>query len=217
MRSLSLSIGFLGLFGLFACSASDADSAENASALGAAQTVRLGHIATELLGASANVTSLTKEMTDANPIQNDVFQAGSYASSPELVTAFHADNTIAYDMMFRLDGSAPGARKGFGWAEHYEARYESLSCSAVPLAQAEATFTQFEGYQIHQGDDQIAASKRALIARDAKKLIASFADQASATAELYNCHWDNNDDSASDALVIIDESRVDVVMAFKGG
>lgn len=36
-------------------------------------------------------------------------------------------------------------------------------------------------------------------------------------AELYNCHWDNNDDSASDALVLVDDSRVHVVMAFKGG
>ena len=181
------------------------------------QPVKLGTVSTTLLGASTNVSSLTKEMTDANDIQNDTFQAGSYASSPALLAAFKADKTMAYDIMFRLDGSAPGANSGFGWAAKYEAKYESLSCKSVPLSKAEATFSKFQGYQNHQGDDQIPAQKRALIKSDMKKLISTFVGEASSNAELFNCHWDNNDDSDADSLVLIDDRRVHVVMVFAGG
>ncbi len=177
-----------------------------------------------LLPISKEIKALVEEMTKANDIQNNQFMAAVYALSAVDAAAFSspagayvAQKNMAYDFMYRADGSKPGSNEGFGWADKWNAEYEDMGCRATTRDKADARFKRFGAYKSHQGDDQIPIAKRDLIKRDATKLVASFLSGAGAGAKLYSCHWDNNDDTTSEALVLVDGTEARVVVGWEGG
>ena len=117
----------------------------------------------------------------------------------------------------RVDGSAPGSTSGLGWGDHWHADYETMGCRSTTRDKADARFKKFGAYKSQQGNAQIPMDKRNLIKRDASKLVASFLTGAPNDAKLYSCHWDNNDDTTSEALVLIDGGEARVIVAWEGG
>ncbi len=191
---------------------------------GPEKDVTLGGHAAKLVPASDEVTALVEEMTAANHIQNDQFLAAVYTSSTEAFAQFSSpadgyrvQKNMGFDMMYRADGSTPGGREGFGWAETWRPEYEDMTCYRFARQNADARFKQFGAYKVHQGDDQIAEENRALIEKDATILVDSFLAGLGDEAKFYHCQWDNNDDTSSEALVSIDGTEARVVVGWEGG
>jgi hypothetical protein len=203
---------------------SDVTKAPAFGGSGAGTDVKLDGKAAKVIAPSTQIAALVKEMTDANTNQNNQFLAASYKAPPETLAAFSssangwlAQKNMGFDMMYRADGSAPGQNQGFGWAEKWNSEYESMSCRATSRDKADARFKRFGAYKSQQGDDQISAAARKKIERDATKLVASFLGGLGADAKIYSCHWDNNDDTDSDALILLDGGEARVIVAWAGG
>lgn len=190
---------------------------------GAGKSVQLGGHAAKLIPVSTQVAALVKEMTEANDIQNNQFLAAVYTATPaelapffDSTKSYEAQKNMAFDMMYRADGSSPGGSTGFGWAEKWQPEYESMGCRPTTAEKADAQFKRFGAYKSHHGDDQISLTKRNLIKSDATKLVAAFL-KGTTNAKLYRCHWDNNDDTTSEALISIAGSEVRVIVGWEGG
>jgi hypothetical protein len=191
---------------------------------GPEKAVTIGEHEAQLVPTSGEVSRLVGEMTSANDIQNNQFLAAVYRWNAAAVAdftsareAYGAQKRMAFDLMYRADGSSPGGEEGFGWADHFRPDYEDMACRRIALDRADATFKRFGAYVSHQGDEQIPTDKRALIERDATKLVASFLKDLTPSAAVYTCAWDNNDDTASEALVSVDGFETRVVVGWEGG
>jgi len=203
---------------------SDVTKAPAFGGSGAGTDVKLDGKPAKVIAPSAPIAALVKEMTDANTNQNNQFLAASYKAPAETLAAFSssangwlAQKNMGYDMMYRADGSTPGGNQGFGWADKWNSEYESMSCRATSRDKADARFKRFGAYKSQHGDDQINAATQKKIERDATKLVASFLGGLGADAKIYSCHWDNNDDTTSEALVAIDGAEARVIVGWEGG
>jgi hypothetical protein len=91
-----------------------------------------------------------------------------------------------------------------------------MACRPTTGEKAPDQFKRFAAYKSHH-DPSLPTAKRNLLASDASKLVASFLKGTTTAAKLYRCHWDNNDDTTSEALVSIDGGEVRVVVGWEGG
>ena len=174
---------------------------------------------------NAAVTKLAKDMTDANNIQNNSFYAAVYVSAPgnlgdfdSTLNSYAVRNNMAFDIMFRSDGSKPGDAGGFGWQQKWNPENETMGCLATDRAKADSRFKRFSAYVSSHGDSQIPVAKRSVIETSATVLVRSFVKSAPASAKLYKCHWDNTDDTSADALLLVDAKtgEIRVIVALQG-
>jgi hypothetical protein len=234
MSKITLPALFVGLVVGTGCTVASSSTSSGSDALtenpafaGSAAPVSVkidGHDAT-LKAPSSHVVALVKEMTHANPRQNNSFYAGVYTLAPaELsdfdspINDFAARKYIAYDLMFRIDGSTPGSDKGFGWNSKWDSGDEKMGCNEVPDGKALSRFEHFSAYTSSHDDPQISQASRDLLTHDAPQVVSALFDSSPLSATLYECHWDNEDDTNADALVLTDEmsGEVRVLLAFDG-
>jgi hypothetical protein len=229
-KTIKLSaIGLVAAAFLVACAGADETSAQGTDALdvpsflgkGAATNVELGGHAAKQLATSKDVAAATSAMKDS--ADNVEVHAAAYQMSPidaaelkDPLNCFAPRGYIAYDVMFRADGSRPNQSAGFGWATGWQPQFETNHCAAVDPSKAVKRFRRSHGYATAHGAGD--AQKRALLENDSVILVHAMLKGASA-AKLYGCHWDNNDDTDVDALVSVDykTGQVRTLMAFAGG
>jgi hypothetical protein len=153
--------------------------------------------------------------------QNVSVETATYSEVP---AAFLGDATAAsakqdsFQLMFRSDGNDAGG-KGFGFGVSLQTT-ESLKCSKITAAKVPAAVAKFHGVQAILSDDQdanaqLAQTKFKPVIKDAVNAIVN----ADLRASLFNCSWNNHDDSDAGAIVSIDStsSTVRVLFVFNGG
>jgi hypothetical protein len=152
--------------------------------------------------------------------QNVSAESATYSNVPsdflrDLTVADAKD--VAFQLMFRSDGRDFRNSKGFGTAL---ASSQTLKCSTITASKVAAAVAKFHGVQAILADDQDANAKQA-----ATKFKGAIGDAvaaivgADASASLFDCTWENNDDSNGGAIVSVDakSSVVRVLFVFDGG
>jgi hypothetical protein len=192
---------------------------------GSTRTVKIDGADSRQLATSSGLDGLVDEMSRANHIQNISFAAGAFKLDAAHVGEWSSklncrftQNKMAYDLLFRADGSTPGGTKGLGFQDEWHPEFETMRCQEMKdKTRALSRFKRFEGYVGAQGDTQIPAAKRQLLEKNAGLAVGSLMRDVGA-AKLFNCHWDNTDDSSADALVRVDEKtgEIRVLLAFSG-
>jgi hypothetical protein len=189
--------------------------------------------------ASDGLAKVLDPMNKSGGEQNASFFASAYTFKnamsqgefDEPLNCHATRNNIAYDLMFRADGSTPSDPNGRGgsgflsFQNGFRIELESLGCTRLapksgPITEGFLlkTFRGFQAYSVLLGDSGLsAAQKSELAAKSALLIKAYMTEKASSTT--YKCHWDNNDDTATDALVGLDfkSGRAAVITAFAGG
>jgi hypothetical protein len=185
---------------------------------GGGSAVKVKDYDAKLIAPSAGLAKLLGDMTKIGGEQNVSFFAGTYKLSTgdiaqwdEPLNNHWYQNNMAYDLMFRID-------KSFDWAEKWNPDYERVSCQVVKdQKKAWTRFSAFQGYVAAHGDTQAPAADRAALENAAKTAVGSLMKDLGG-AKLYKCHWDNTDDTDTDALVTIDakSGEIRVLVAFAG-
>jgi hypothetical protein len=237
MRSLFIASfsGILSLLSAAGCAVSPAESAASDGAEasltssgslgfdGASPSANVtlgGHV--EKQGpASAGINAALEAMTKLGANQNVLFQAGVYALDGAALTALAGATAgpreIAYDVMFRVDGSRPGSKQGLGFQEKLEST-ETLACAVVNANKALSIYKETQAFEAVRGDQSLDAAERQTLDKDAALVVGSLLASAS-PSKLVTCTWSNNDDTDATALVSVDEGTgiVRVLLAWAGG
>jgi hypothetical protein len=180
---------------------------------GAPKAMKVKDYAAKEVVASDEMAALLAEMTKIGADQNASYTAATYtlAQASDIKNwddKFNCNwyrNSMAYDLMWRSDGSDPGASSGFGYAAKWEPDFEQISCQVVKSrAKALSRFQSFQGYTVTANDKGLTAAQRTQLQQDAARAVDSLLKDAGSAA-LYACHWDNADDTNLDALVTVDE------------
>jgi hypothetical protein len=239
MRSLSIASlsGFIGLLFVAGCAASpaaagDGEGEPSAEALSSsaspdfdgaapAKAVTLGGHAEKLGTASKGIDDAVDAMTKLGSNQNVVFLAGVYSLDAAALAAFDGtaatQQELAYDLMFRVDGSTAGGKSGFGYQEKLQ-ETETLECGVIQANHALATFKSARAFDAVHGDDSLDAEAKRALDEDAALVVGSLLATAS-PSKLVQCTWSNNDDTDATALITVNEGTgmVRVLLAWAGG
>ncbi len=191
---------------------------------GTGKAVKLHWVDAKFVPVSKEVKKLAKDLTEANTFQNNSFYAAVYQAPRDSFADFDSNfnhyfvrNEATYQMMFRVDGSAPGDDTPLGFYAKWDPEVETIGCRVIDRSKAHSRFKHFQAYVSSHGDPQNSAKARSFEA-NATALVSSFLKGAAAGARLYRCHWDNNDDTDADALILLDDKggEVRVLLAFAG-
>jgi hypothetical protein len=183
--------------------------------------VRLGGHAERQGPASVRIDGVLDAMTKLSANQNVLFLAGMYRVDAEVLATFArtgaAQQAIAYDVMFRVDGSKAGTKTGLGFQSKLEPS-ETLGCESIDTRSALAVYTQTRAFDAVHGDDSLTAAQKRTLDADAAVVVDSLL-AASRPSKLVQCTWSNNDDTDATALVTVDEGSgvVRVLLAWAGG
>jgi hypothetical protein len=186
-----------------------------------AAEVTLGGRAAERGPASSGIERALREITSIGANQNVLFEAGVYQIDAAGLAAFAATGAtqqdIAYDIMFRVDGSKAGGHDGFGFQVKLEST-ESLDCGAIHSDAALSTFEDARAFDAVHADDSIDAAQRQSVEKDAALVVGALL-KSSPSSKVVKCVWSNNDDTDATALITVDDGTgvVRVLLAWAGG
>jgi hypothetical protein len=132
-----------------------------------------------------------------------VVEGAGVTDSASALTALE----VAYDVIFRADGSAPGeaSANNFAGFSKWEREFEVVSIHPVTAADALA---QVQGFAAYSASSD-GSSDKAKFAADAKAAVDTI---TSGTAPLYILHWDNTDDTELNTLASIDAKTGSIVV-----
>src|SRR5262249_55859180 len=94
---------------------------------------------------SEELARIASSMEDGE--QNTTFAAGGFRLPPNelddfrsIFNAFFVQKNMAYDMMFRVDGSTAGGKSGLGFQEKWHPEFETMRCHPEEPSKGLATF-----------------------------------------------------------------------------
>jgi hypothetical protein len=203
----------------------DITTAPPFSAGGAGSAVKVKDLDATLVPPSPALAKILADMSKIGGEQNVSFYAGTYklaasdlAQWDEPLNDHWAQNNMAFDLMFRIDGSKAGDKTGFGWAAKWSPDSERVSCQIVKdQKKAFTRFSAFQAFSAMRDDKQASSADHATLENGGRTAVGSMLKDLGG-AKLYKCHWDNTDDTDTDALVTIDakSGEVRVLVAFTG-
>jgi hypothetical protein len=172
--------------------------------------------------------ALVASMNDTS--QNTWFHASAYTMDPgalgtgwEQTLNCHATrNFMAYDMMWRSDGSTPSVNEAGGsgdqkWAERWNPEYETMSCHEIQASKALSRFRRSSGYATSMSAAKTPARKKQLETSSAAAVASLL--KGIGPSKVFFCHWDNNDDTDADAVYTLDVKKgsARVLVSIGGG
>jgi hypothetical protein len=179
-------------------------------------STKIFHRAATRFAPSDALATIVHGMDDGD--QNTSFIAGAFRMSPGDLTdfrsssnAFFVQKNMAYDMMFRADGSTAGGKEGLGFQEKWTPEVETMRCRVAEPSKGLTTFKSYQAYTVSHEANKLAFEKATGAA------VGSLLKDIGSAA-LYSCHWDNTDDTDADALVVVNFQTGDVrvLLAFAG-